>query len=53
MSAAEAVAIPARGRRWMVLDYKAGPFPNKADAERVLHETRAILGETTGREAMA
>ncbi len=46
-------ATPARGRRWVVLDYKAGPFPSKADAERVLSETRDILGETTEREAMA
>jgi hypothetical protein len=43
-------AVPARGRRWLMLDYKTGPFPSEAEATRVLAETRAIFGETTERE---
>ncbi len=45
-------AVPARGRRWVVLDYKAGPFPSEEEAARLLGETRAILGETTEREVV-
>jgi hypothetical protein len=46
-------ATPARGRRWVVLDYKAGPFGSRIVAALVLAETRAILGETTEREVVA